>query len=69
MLAGHVYFLLHKGAVVYVGQSGDAWPKRVRARLRDNDKVFDEIWYVEVDPPSLTVVERQFIEEFRPKIQ
>lgn len=67
VIACHVYFLLHKGSVVYVGQSGDAWPKRVHAHLKDKDKVFDDIWYLEVDRPSLTVVERRFIEEFRPK--
>lgn len=66
-MACHVYFLLHEGVVVYVGQSGAAWPMRAEAHLRDKDKVFDDIWYVEVDRPSLTDVERRFIEEFQPK--
>lgn len=65
--ACHVYFLLRAGVVVYVGQSGAAWPKRVDAHLNDKDKVFDDIWYVEVDRPSLCAVERRFIEEFRPE--
>lgn len=67
VMACHVYFLLHEGEVVYVGQSGAGWPSRVHSHLRDKAKVFDDIWYIEVDRPTLSDVERRFIEEFNPK--
>lgn len=67
VMACHVYFLLQNGIVVYIGQSGDAWPKRIHNHLKDEEKVFDEVWYLEVDQASMTVIERRFIEEFRPK--
>lgn len=67
VLACHVYFLLHEGVVVYVGQSGAAWPTRIESHFCDEEKDFDEIWYLEVDRPSLLDVERKFIAEFRPK--
>lgn len=63
----HIYFLLHKGEVVYVGQTGAAWPGRIIQHLRGKQKTFDDVWYLEVDRPSLSIVERRFIDEFKPR--
>ena len=63
----YVYFLLNSGEVVYVGQTSSAWPKRILQHIKDQEKIFDDVWCLEVDRQSLTAVEGRFIKEFRPK--
>jgi hypothetical protein len=62
----YIYFLLKKGEVVYVGQTAAPWPGRVLQHLTEGQKDFDDVWYIEVDRPSLDQAEQRFIEEFRP---
>jgi hypothetical protein len=63
----HIYFLCYKGAVVYVGQTSSAWPSRIIQHLNGDSKLFDDVWYLEVDKGSLNTVERHYIELYRPK--
>jgi hypothetical protein len=62
----YIYFLLQAGKVVYVGQTSSPWPGRILQHLNENAKLFDDVWYLEVDKPSLNYVERRFIIEFKP---
>lgn len=64
----HVYFLLKEGEVVYVGQTGSAWPNRIENHVRDEGKDFDDVWYVEVDRESMDEVEAHYIAFFRPPL-
>ena len=63
-----VYFLLKEEVVVvYVGQTFAFLARqRILQHLRDGTKSFDDVCYLEVDRPSLTEVERHFINKFQP---
>lgn len=63
----HVYFLLLNGEIVYVGQTSAPWPARILAHLKEDEKKFDDVWFVEVDRQSLDAVENRYIQEFQPK--
>lgn len=63
----HVYFLLRAGVVVYVGQTSKAWPLRILDHIEEGMKEFDDVWYLEVDRPSLSDVEATYIRQFRPQ--
>jgi hypothetical protein len=59
-----VYFLIHHGAIVYVGQSGC-----VGARIQDHafDKDFEAIFLIpEIPKTWLETIERFYIFKFRP---
>lgn len=62
-----VYFLLMEEEVVYVGQTTSPWPARILQHLKSGDKEFDDVWYLEVDRPSVSQVEAEFIRKFQPK--
>jgi hypothetical protein len=59
-----VYFLCHRGTVVYVGQSGNVLG-RVGAHI--GDKTFDSTWFVRVPQSDLDFVEGQLIRTLKPK--
>jgi hypothetical protein len=63
----YVYFLLHEGEVVYVGQTTSPWPGRILQHIDEAAKVFDDVWYLEVDRQSVGQVESQFIRHYAPK--
>jgi hypothetical protein len=62
-----VYFLVHGGEVVYVGQTASPWPSRIDSHISEGSKVFDEVWYLEVDAASLNTVESHYIRTLCPK--
>ncbi len=62
----YVYFLLHEEQVVYVGQTTAPWPARIQQHMKEGSKRFDDVWYLEVDRPSLNQAERAFIGRFQP---
>lgn len=62
-----VYFLVHEGEVVYVGQTSAAWPARIESHIYEGSKEFDEVWYLEVDAASLNTVEAHYIRELQPR--
>lgn len=61
---GFVYFLCHKGEVVYVGQTVDL---AHRLKSHEKDKTFSSVYYIEVDQRSLLKVESEYIEKLMPK--
>ena len=63
----YVYFLLKEEVVVYVGQTTAPWPSRILQHLNEKEKDFDDVWYLEVDNPSMSEIEKAFIKMFRPK--
>ncbi|MCE5172520.1 hypothetical protein LQV63_24915 [Paenibacillus profundus] len=63
----YVYFLLMGEEIVYVGQTTSPWPARILQHLKSGDKEFDDVWYLEVDRPSVSRVETEFIRKFQPK--
>ena len=63
----HVYFLLNKNEVVYVGKTSAPWPQRILNHIKEGTKTFDDVWYLEVDPLSLDRVEMFYIKHYRPK--
>jgi len=62
----YVYFLVDGDEVVYVGQSTNIMG-RVASHEANPDKVFDRVFYIEVDRSSLGHVERKYIRELKPK--
>ncbi len=63
--SGHcVYFLCYKGEVVYIGRSENVF-RRIQGHL--GDKQFDDVFYVNVKPDQLSVVETSLIAELSPK--
>jgi hypothetical protein len=63
----HVYFLLFRGTVVYVGQTNERWPARIFTHIREGLKEFDDCWYIEVEKEKLNEVENRYIQQFRPR--
>jgi hypothetical protein len=61
-----IYFLVHDGEVVYVGQSAD-WPARLVTHVKQGEKRFDSVFTLGVDRLSLREVESKYIKEFQPK--
>lgn len=59
-----VYFLCHKGSVVYVGQS-----VHVAGRLAGHsDKTFDDVYFITCDVRKLDAVERYWINTLLPSL-
>lgn len=61
-----VYFLTFEGRVVYVGKS-TSLASRIQAHKSERFKVFDQVFYISVDPKDLDSIERKFIKKFLPK--
>lgn len=63
-----IYFLVHKGEVVYVGQSQNIYA-RIQAHKTENKKKFDRIFVSVVKDPfiDLSVIEKHFILKLKPK--
>ena len=60
-----VYFLTHKDTVVYVGQSIDIL-NRIQQHRRSDDKIFDSFYYDECSIDELDLIEKDFIESYKP---
>jgi len=58
-----VYFLLQGDDLVYVGQSTD-----VHSRVRNHEKEYDRVAWVEVDIPYLDIVESLYIHALSPRL-
>jgi hypothetical protein len=61
-----IYFLFHRGIVVYVGQSGDV-AQRVAQHIQDGNKVFDGASFLPCQAKHLSDLERHYIELMAPK--
>jgi hypothetical protein len=61
-----IYFLFHRGIVVYVGQSGDV-AQRVAQHIQDGNKVFDGASFLPCQAKHLSELERHYIEQMAPK--
>lgn len=61
-----IYFLIHEGVVVYVGQARDM-RRRVASHIGDGTKVFDTVARVPCVAADLDQLERAYIEELVPK--
>lgn len=59
-----VYFLCHKGEVVYVGQSVDL---HSRIMAHQNDKLFDNVYYMRIHKDLMFEVEGALIAYLKPK--
>lgn len=59
-----IYFLSHKGEVVYVGQSVN-FLRRVVKHMES--KVFDAVSYIPTHPAKLEELEKHYIRTLRPK--
>ena len=66
ILPCHIYFLLKSGQINYIGQTKAPWPQRIITHKKENRIPFDDVWYLEVDAHSLSVAERQMINNFNP---
>lgn len=60
-----IYFLLHLGAVVYVGKSENI-ARRIGVHLADTTKDFDAVYYFPWDG-NLGEIEMHWIRKLRPK--
>lgn len=63
---GYVYFLVHEGEVVYVGQTTRYLFHRIRAWERSPHIEFDDVWYIEADWSELDELEVEHIRRLRP---
>jgi hypothetical protein len=63
-LSSGVYFLIHEGEVVYVGQSVSP---AYRVREHFHDKIFDRVLFLPTVPEELNGVEGTFIRHLKPK--
>jgi len=61
-----VYFLIHEGEIVYVGQSIDVI-NRVATHVLKAEKEFDRYAYVEIEPDDLNSVEADYIVNLGPR--
>ena len=57
-----IYFLIHEGQVVYIGQTID-WPLRLRGH---KDKSFDSTRFIECSPDKRIDYEKRLIKIFNP---
>lgn len=47
---GHrIYYLFHKGVLVYIGSTTQIWPARILQHIAEGRKSFDEVWFREVE--------------------
>jgi hypothetical protein len=60
-----IYFLCKDNKVVYVGQSV-CLPARIVQHGKENDKVFDKVFYIEIPKSDLNKMEREFIDKLLP---
>jgi hypothetical protein len=61
-----VYFLIHEGQVVYVGQSVDM-RRRLADHIGEGAKVFDSITFIPLPISQLNVVEARHIKRYLPR--
>jgi hypothetical protein len=59
-----VYFLSHKGEVIYVGQSVNFLSRIVK---HTEEKVFDAVYYLPTAPERLEETEKRYIRELKPR--
>jgi hypothetical protein len=64
---GHVYLLLFRGEVVYVGQSLNI-ESRIQGHLGRGDKLFDRALWIEVAAEDMDAYEGALIRAFSPKL-
>jgi hypothetical protein len=60
---GYVYFLVDGSRVVYIGQTTNICH---RLRQHKRDKMFTQVWVLEVDEDRLDEVEAHYIQKIRP---
>ena len=65
--ASGVYFLLHEGRIVYVGQSMNCW-RRIGQHESDPAKRFDAFYVIRCEPPELDRLEAVYIAKFQPPL-
>lgn len=61
-----IYFLIHEGVVVYVGQSRNI-RSRIGQHISEGAKVFDSIAHVPCAASALAGLETKYIEKLMPK--
>jgi len=61
-----VYFLFRRSEIVYIGQS-KGWLSRVVEHLCKSEIIFDSYTFLPCLAKNLDVVERRYIEKYRPK--
>ncbi len=61
-----VYFLCRDGIVVYVGRTTNI-AHRIGAHIRQGEKKFDEVFTLPIKPERLGIVERHYINLFKPE--
>jgi len=62
-LMKHVYFLVYKGIIVYVGMDSH-YPSRIKQHI--SNKAFDSVYAIECAPEEVKDVESHYISKFKP---